>query len=227
MTDQIHIADFIHWGGVALGGLTLALLIKSMIQGRIELYSGRRKRELLLTLGLFPLLTLFLTNISLFHHMKNDMFCGSCHVMSPFVAGLSNPESEGLAAEHAQHARIRENHCYTCHTDYDLLGGVRGKIRGMRHLLAYYTGEEKGRPKLYEPFLNGNCLSCHGLGTTYWAVEDHADNQDDILTEDVSCLDCHGPAHPEEEYDAYFQKFGSEEDEHLGSDAKTAFERRW
>ncbi len=213
MADQIHIAELMRWGGALLGGVTLALLIKSLIQGRHEPYRRQRKRELLLTLGLFPLLTLYLTDRALFQYMKNDDFCGSCHAMQPFVAGLADQQSEGRAAAHAQHARNRENQCNTCHTENDKLCGVRAKIRGMRHLFAYYTGGEKGRPELYEPFLNGNCLSCHGQGTTYWAVEDHAENQDEILTEDVSCLDCHGPSHPQEEYDAHFRKPVSADDE--------------
>lgn len=208
------------WGSALMCLVTLALLVKSVIQGRHEPYLRKRKRELLLTLGVFPVLTLYLADQSMFQYMKNDEFCGSCHVMRPFVEGLADQESEGLAAAHAQHARIRENHCYTCHTDYDMLGGVRAKIRGMRHLFAYYTGDEKGRPELYEPFLNGNCLACHGQGTTYWAVEDHADNQDEILTDDVSCLDCHGPSHPEDEYDSHFRKQASEKDELAETNAK-------
>ncbi|MFQ5607237.1 MAG: NapC/NirT family cytochrome c [Candidatus Zixiibacteriota bacterium] len=219
MSNEWDISEILRWGGALFCAVTLAFLIKSMIQGRRQPYRRQRKRELMLTLGLLPLLTLYMTVSSLFHYMKNDEFCDSCHVMKPFMAGLVDQESEGLAAAHAQHARIREHHCYTCHTDYDLLGGVRAKVRGMRHLLAYYTSDEKGRPALYDPFPNGNCLSCHGKGTTYWAVEDHVDNHDEILTEDVSCLECHGPSHPEEEYNAYLRNQASEGAELVKNDA--------
>lgn len=187
------------WISFAITVITLALLVFSMVRDAPFAAKRSGKITLFFAMGLLPLSSIFFTDKTLFDSMKEVEFCGSCHIMEPFVESLYDYKSEGLAALHVQHARIREAPCYTCHTDYDMLGGVKGKIRGMRHLMHNYFGSEKKRPKLYDPYPNGNCFSCHLKSSTWIKVEEHEENFEDLKSDDVSCLDCHGPSHPTKE----------------------------
>lgn len=197
MTEEQTSIEFIRWASIAICVFSMSLLLWALKSNRSRHIP--RKRTLLFAMGIFPLLTLFASDFALIDSMKDDSFCESCHIMKPFVDGLKDPDNEGLAAAHAQHVRIRENRCYTCHIDYDLFGGINGKIRGLRHLYAYYLDDNEERPELYDPYPNGNCFSCHKGTKSYIEIEDHVENEEDILSDEVSCLDCHGPAHINEE----------------------------
>ena len=96
---------------------------------------------------------------------------------------------------------------------------MRAKANGLLHWYAYYTKEDNSRPELYDPYPNRNCLSCHGKGTVSFEVEDHQDNMEDINSGEVSCLDCHGPAHDlEGYYDDDSEDDDSEDDTRSESD---------
>src|ERR1044071_8706174 len=76
-----------------------------------------------------------------FETSKQTAFCLSCHVMQPYGKSLYVDDKRYLAAAHFQNHRIPvDEACYTCHTDYVLYGGVRAKIRGMRHVYIQYLG---------------------------------------------------------------------------------------
>lgn len=191
--------EVLWWVSFGITVITLVLIIYSMVRDAPFAAQRSGKITLFFAMGLLPLGSLYFTDKTLFDSMKEVEFCGSCHIMNPFVESLNDLDSGGLAALHVQHARIREAACYTCHTDYDMLGGVKGKIRGMRHLVNNYIKSEKERPKLYEPYPNGNCFSCHMQSSTWIVVAEHKDNFDELVSEDLSCLECHGPSHPVKE----------------------------
>ena len=125
--------------------------------------------------------------------MKRPQFCGSCHVMSPFIKDLQNPDSSTLAAVHYQNRYIREHQCYTCHTDYGLFGPMRAKLAGIRHLWNYQTGNYEIPIKIREPYRDANCLYCHGEAKVF--REKHADTFELLMSGDMGCLDCHRPVH--------------------------------
>ncbi len=187
------------WVSVAAVAVTLIVLLLEFFVIRRFSDSARPKLFLLAGVGIFPLLSLYLSNQTLMHQMKEEEFCGSCHVMTPFVEGLKAGESPALAALHVQHHWIREKSCYTCHTNYDILGGVDAKIRGLRHLYAYYTNPEGKKPKLYQPFSNLQCLTCHTGAKSFEESPTHMGMMEEIRGDQFSCLDCHGPAHAEYE----------------------------
>jgi len=67
-----------------------------------------------------------------------------------------------VPAIHFQNNLVPRDHaCYTCHTDYTMYGDVRSKLRGLRHLYAYYLGTPSSPIKLYRPYNNRECLHCH------------------------------------------------------------------
>lgn len=190
-----HNINFAWWISIILCLVAITMIIIAGIRSRRH-PKQIPKGALFFAIGLLPLSVLYFSDITILQSMKGEQFCNSCHVMQPFVIGLYDEESEGLAAQHVQNIRIRENTCYTCHSDYSILGGVQDKIRGLRHLLAYYVKDENERPELYEPYPNENCFSCHTETTSFMEIEDHADNIEELKTDDVSCLECHGPSHP-------------------------------
>lgn len=130
-----------------------------------------------------------------FERSKTLEFCSSCHVMSPYAEGLRDPDSELLAAKHYQYRRINHNQCYTCHTDYNFLGPVSAKIKGMRHVAAYYLGSSKPLA-LYKPFPNANCLQCHEGAKSFVKTAAHEPVLEQIRSDELKCVSCHGPVHP-------------------------------
>lgn len=142
-----------------------------------------------------PLMLSAVTAEVAFERTKSLEFCSSCHDMSPYADDLKNPDSELLAAKHYQYRRINNNQCYTCHTDYNFLGPVNAKVRGMRHLLAYYLGPQKS-PSLYKPFPNASCLQCHEGAKSFVKSGIHEPLMEQIRSNEMSCISCHGPVHP-------------------------------
>ena len=156
--------------------------------------------QALLFLGIvaLPVLLASLTGAVAFERSKSVQFCSSCHVMTPFVQGVESSKSDLLSAKHFQRHWINHNSCYTCHTDYDFLGPMASKVRGLRHLYANALGA-KNPPKLYKPFPNGNCLQCHGNTFKYLEQPVHAPMIEALKNDEASCIDCHGPVHPQAE----------------------------
>lgn len=179
--------------GFGLAATGSALFVWWMsIRGRTD---RKNKGVLFLTIGVLPLICLLFTDQYLLGQMKKDEFCGSCHTMTPFVNGLEDTLNGGLAAMHTQRRWIRDNQCSSCHSDYGLLGGLKDKARGLKHLWAFYTHGSDERPKLYKPFPNRNCLSCHGGSARFESNQTHQALIEDLMQNKMSCLDCHGPSH--------------------------------
>jgi nitrate/TMAO reductase-like tetraheme cytochrome c subunit len=127
---------------------------------------------------------------------KRPDSCGSCHVMKPYLADLRDPKSEGLAATHYKNRYIQENHCYTCHTDYGVFGTVQAKFEGLGHVVRNTTGDYTLPLKIAHPYQNSRCLSCHGESQKFLKSEGHPKEEMlKLTTGQVSCLECHGPAH--------------------------------
>jgi nitrate/TMAO reductase-like tetraheme cytochrome c subunit len=178
----------------AAGMVALVFLIGAVFLWDVP-ESPRRHWLLLFAVALVPGLALVLGLGATLEDMKQPAFCGSCHVMHPFIADLTNPDSSTLAAVHYQNRYIREHQCYTCHTDYGIFGPVRAKLAGVRHLVNYETGNYVEPITIREPYRDANCLHCHGESKVFRTA--HADLLPALEAGDTSCLDCHRPAHPE------------------------------
>jgi nitrate/TMAO reductase-like tetraheme cytochrome c subunit len=123
--------------------------------------------------------------------------CGSCHVMQGHVQDLRNVKSDTLAAVHFKNRYIQEDHCYVCHSDYGMAGTVKAKLAGLGHVWHYTTGNYEQPLKIARPYPNTRCLYCHGASQKFLDQPAHPkDALYDLLTGGMSCLDCHGPAHP-------------------------------
>jgi cytochrome c-type protein NapC len=161
------------------------------------------KALLFLGLGVFPAIVSLTGNIASFEYTLSRPFCGSCHVMGPYLRDAEDPKSNSLAALHSRNHKFGETSCYTCHADYQMFGAMTTKLNGMRHLFQYVTvyantgpDGEGGPPiHLYKPFKSELCMQCHSTtGKKY--VETHEAALEGIRSGDTSCIDCHNEVHP-------------------------------
>jgi cytochrome c-type protein NapC len=183
--------------------LSVALLLWHLV--RRPPLTRTTKLLLLLGIGILPLITAGTGNIAGYEATKARTFCGSCHVMTPYLDDAISPYSVSLAARHNRNQHFGPESCYVCHADYGMFGTVTTKMGGMKHVYLYltefhaYTFEE-ALPKIHiaKPFPNDTCIRCHSTAVPSWlAVGDHASMLDEIRANQVSCASegCHGPPH--------------------------------
>jgi nitrate/TMAO reductase-like tetraheme cytochrome c subunit len=116
--------------------------------------------------------------------------------MRPMVNDMMDPQSDTLAARHFKNRWIPKDQCYECHSDYGLSGNLAAKMEGFRHL-ARYTTRTYTEPIQYRGvFDNDNCLKCHGNMPKFEAVPWHHTVNKFVEKNEMSCLNCHGLAHP-------------------------------
>ena len=122
--------------------------------------------------------------------------CNRCHVMRPMVNDMMDSQSDTLAARHFKNRWIPKDQCYECHSDYGLSGDLAAKMEGFRHL-ARYTTRTYTEPIQYRGvFDNDNCLKCHDNMPKFEAVPWHDTVNESLEKNEMSCLNCHGLAHP-------------------------------
>jgi cytochrome c nitrite reductase small subunit len=189
-------ASHTHAAALAIGTVALLFLLALIIFGPIP-DSPRRHWLLLFGIVILPGLALVLGTGATMDDAKAPEFCGSCHVMGPFIKDLRNPDSTTLAAVHYQNRYILQDQCYTCHSDYGPFGPMKAKMAGARHLWHYETGHYTLPIKIIAPYNFANCLHCHGEAKVF--REKHEALKEQIDSGEIVCLDCHGPAHPPRE----------------------------
>jgi cytochrome c-type protein NapC len=188
---------------VALASALLSILIGVWYIVRRPHLHRVTKTMLLLGLGVFPAIVSLTGNIAGFEYTLSRPFCGSCHVMGPYLRDAEDPKSNSLAALHSRNHKSGENSCYTCHADYEMFGAITTKQNGMKHLFKYLTvyastgpDGEGGPPiHLYKPFRSEACMQCHSTtGRKY--LEQHGDSVEALRKGEMSCIDCHNDVHP-------------------------------
>lgn len=155
--------------------------------------STRLKIWMFFLLLVVPGLLTASTAVVAIHRAESLEFCSSCHTMTPWVENVTGKESDSLASEHYKNRWIQTDQCYTCHTNYGLFGPVEAKIKGVRHVIAFYVGDTSPI-KLYDPFPNENCLHCHREAKGFLEDSNH-DPIEDILSGEDRCVDCHENLH--------------------------------
>jgi len=161
---------------------------------------------LLFGLGVFPLGAAAAANVQGYEATRKRVFCGSCHVMTPYTDDSANKASTGLASRHARNDYFGGENCYSCHADYGMYGTVLTKAGGMRHVWLYYTeyhdmSLEEARVKIHlvKPYPNANCMHCHSTELQGWQrVPEHRASVQDVRAQRISCASpgCHGFGHP-------------------------------
>jgi len=197
---------------VAAAAILVWYLVRRPPLGRLT------KVLLLLGLGLLPVIVALTGNIAGYEFTLSRQFCGSCHVMGPYIRDAGDPKSQSLAAIHSRNHKFGDQSCYTCHADYDMFGAVTTKLTGLKHLYYYVTeyagtgpdGEggppiklykrqdlEKGKltQEAFNKRMNGVCGQCHSTYAATW-VEKHGAFADDVRSNAQICIDCHNEIHP-------------------------------
>jgi hypothetical protein len=143
-----------------------------------------------------PAGALTVANYHVFVGVEKVQGCASCHIMRPMVNDMHEPSSDTLAARHYRNKWIAEDQCYHCHTDYGLSGSLEAKMEGFRHLARYTTHTYPEPVRLRGEYLNQNCLNCHRGTALFDAVSSHRTIGDELSDNRMTCLNCHGLAHP-------------------------------
>lgn len=188
------IIDIVRILSIVVFIINLGFLIYIISEG--DNISKNVKKAVFQGLIALPIFMVFLANYHVFETSKTVEACQSCHVMKPFVSDLENQESMTLAARHYKNNWIPKDQCYGCHKDYGFNGNIKSKTDGYRHLMRYITGTYE-EPIVYKgEFKNSNCLSCHETTGKFQKVEMHVPIENELVDNTVSCLNCHGRAHP-------------------------------
>lgn len=134
-------------------------------------------------------------------HSKTTNFCLSCHVMEDYGKSLRVDDRSFVPAIHFQNNLVpRDNACFTCHTDYTMFGDFNSKLRGLKHVYAYYIGKPSQPIKLYTPYNNRECLHCH-LGARSFEESEAHTKDPQVMTQmklnQVGCTTsgCHNIIH--------------------------------
>jgi hypothetical protein len=148
-----------------------------------------------------PIAAYALGGLLVLEDSKKVSFCGSCHVMTPIVASLSDG-GDSLAADHYRRGAIsHEQACFVCHSGYGIWGTLDAKVAGVRHMLRTVRQDYTFPIEHVGPFDIDSCLNCHARAATFRAVPEHqdADTQQALLKSEMSCTGiCHAAGHPEE-----------------------------
>jgi cytochrome c nitrite reductase small subunit len=158
----------------------------------------QRTYHWMLLLGLFvlPAIAGMSMTTTLFEETKTVASCASCHVMTPFIKDMMDPNSATLAARHYKNKWIADHQCYVCHTNYGVHGTLAAKRDGLRHWLLYVTGTWKEPIEYAGSYPNSICARCHTLTHKFERVVSHWLLAADLATNRVACVSCHGPSHP-------------------------------
>jgi nitrate/TMAO reductase-like tetraheme cytochrome c subunit len=205
---QEPLPDFQHdpveyWAGRIL---TWALITATVLVFFALVRTYRRNMSGVATRGLLVVSIVVLPAFSVasgmllvFARAEKVEFCGSCHrALETYIEQMRDPQSEGLAAIHYKYQYIAANQCYECHTSYGLFGTVKAKVHGVRQVLRYYSNSYEQPLEMWKPYSNADCLKCHALSVKWRSHREHGapDKRQAILTDQVSCMECHGEGHP-------------------------------
>ena len=192
-------SEWVRGFGIVFALLNLLLLVFAWRSLRGGAVAPTARGWLFVAVGLVPVMVAFLSFAHGLESSTTVSACGSCHVMTPFVQDLQNVKSDTLAATHFKNRYIRESQCYTCHSDYGLAGTVKAKFEGLGHVWRYTVGAYELPIKINHPYPNVRCLGCHGASQKFLNAAGHPkEEMHTLLDGTVSCIACHGPAHPEQ-----------------------------
>jgi mono/diheme cytochrome c family protein/nitrate/TMAO reductase-like tetraheme cytochrome c subunit len=195
----------IRWGGaldwsialtIGISAVILACILVSLIVYRGRQTEGGALWLHLLSLGIFPLFLLAVSNFAVLEYAKEERFCGACHLtMKPYIDDMHNAKSTSMAAFHFQHRSAPDTECYSCHANYGVHGTFEAKMTGLRDVYRYVTRTYHLPLKMRVPFENALCLKCHNGAKRYIAHDIHLKLSDFLGAEQIKCAGCHKPAH--------------------------------
>jgi cytochrome c nitrite reductase small subunit len=193
----ITIVDVIKFFTLLSALASAVLIVYLQFFRKATVFDSGRKWLYFISMFMLPGFIMFGGSYFALEEFKEVDSCMSCHQMHVFgIDMMNNPESQTLAAKHYRNKWINEYQCYSCHTGYGVTGTVQSKMDGLRHLYGKVTGDYIRPIRFRGEFPNANCLGCHIGGEKYEKVQLHRTLHERILTDDISCMRCHGNIHP-------------------------------
>jgi len=189
---------------VEISFVAITLVLAILVASRAELTRARGGKVLaFVALFILPALAVWGGFSEHMERAQTTRFCLSCHVMEDYGRSLYVDDPSYLPARHFQNIEVpRDRACYTCHTNYTMFGGVKAKLRGVRHLWVQYfrTVPRPEDIKLYQPYNNRECLHCHLGARRYEEASEHHKRPDVLakaMSGQLSCMssNCHDIVH--------------------------------
>jgi len=180
--------------------VAITLTLYTLIFHHRRLMEHRAKWSIFVGICVLPIPALFVSIGVGLEQSKDVTFCNSCHTMDPFFIDMNNPGSATLAALHYRNRYIQREHCWTCHSDYGIFGTAEAKMDGLKHVYRYSFHTYKLPIQLKYPYDLSICLNCHAESALFQRPrndpEAHAGVLEGVMNNEISCLTCHGQAHP-------------------------------
>ena len=190
------VGELMRWAGILSIFAAIVILFYIEFFNREKMSRLNYRSLMIVSMFALPFVTVLSTGATVLETTKTVQSCASCHVMDPFVNDLYDDESTTLAARHYKNRWISEYQCYTCHTTYGAHGTFEGKRDGFRHWLLFVTKTWDEPITFAGSYPNQNCTSCHVGTQKFRDVPSHIALSDRMRADEVSCISCHGPAHP-------------------------------
>ncbi len=172
----------------------VAAALAAAVAMRSEITRARGGKVLaFLALFILPVVSLFGGYSTQMEKAQSTTFCLSCHTMTDHGRSLLIDDPSYIPASHFQNNRVpRDKACYTCHTDYAMFGGLRSKLRGLRHLSVQYLGTIPAPAdiRLYDPYNNRECLHCHLGARTFEERSAHNRTPQSLAEIKANALSC-------------------------------------
>lgn len=183
---------------IGIGAVVVAIIGLIVVEFFLKKQIARGSYKWALFIGLFmlPVIAMVSSTTTLMEETTTVESCASCHIMLPFVHDMQEEESASLAARHFKNKWIPKNQCYSCHTSYGIHGTAEAKRDGFRHWLLYVTNTWPDPITFKGSYPNQNCVDCHGGNKKFQEVDSHIALSEKLKANEVSCITCHGPAHP-------------------------------
>ena len=108
------------------------------------------------------------------------------------------PPSDSLAAVHYKNRYIQTDQCYTCHSDYGMFGTMSAKLEGLGHVYHNIDGQLPETHQDREAPTRTCAASPATAEPQNFVAKHEKDIMPSLLSNENSCLDCHGPAHKPE-----------------------------
>lgn len=186
---------------IILVGLFNAVVIAYLVFQWEALYDKTKKMMVFICLAVVPIVWGALVIQQDLLRTQKVSYCANCHTMTEHVESLTIDDNKALSAIHYQNNWVpQEIACYFCHSRYTMFGPTSAKIRGVKHLWAYYVAGPPKTLKLYEAYDNRDCLRCHGASKKYRSAKFHRAEETLLTQLDTgarSCLEigCHTVGH--------------------------------
>jgi cytochrome c nitrite reductase small subunit len=200
------------WGSWVDWGMVVALVacvaIVALIVATRAFYRHRSTTApalflSMLSLGVLPIILVWIGNFTAVEYAKQERFCASCHdAMAPYVDDMRKAHGTSLSSLHFQDNFAPTQpgiQCYACHASYGVHGTLKAKMQGLGDAYRYITGTYRTPIQMPTGFKNSECLKCHLASRLFQRIRLHRDEQGQIsaplIEGTVSCGMCHVAGH--------------------------------